>query len=98
MCVIASLAELANACLSKRFTKWHVSPLRMRVESGENGCVGSSLKPLHKRTVGEDIWPITARHLGAYMPCDAKGKIMFIWGQIYEPSIQNSSAMPITLK
>lgn len=38
----------------------------------------SSLKPLHKSTVGEDIWPITARHLGTYMPCDADGKIMFI--------------------
>jgi len=27
----------------------------------------SSLKPLHKSTVGEGIWPITARHHRAYM-------------------------------
>lgn len=38
----------------------------------------SSLKPLHKSTVGDGVWPITARHLRAYMPCDANGKFMFI--------------------
>lgn len=91
-------APLANPCLCQHLKqmvsqmKWHASPLRMRVESRENGCVGffteGCIKAEWVKIFGQSQPDISSSM--AEMLCDTNGNIVFIWDQIHGALIQTT--------